>query len=95
MMLVLIVVVVCIPGTCLPNTADLFLVAAGDFQDVQVDVDEDGEHREEENAEENNDAQIVNHGEEGTEAIITCLRLQLPHHNWEKKDELFFIYKYA
>lgn len=74
-------VVVTVPGASLPNTADLLLVAAGDLQDIQVDVDEDGEHWEKDHAEENDDGHIVNHREEGTEAIIVCLHLQLPHHN--------------
>lgn len=70
LMLAMLPVVVTVPGACLPDTADLLLVVAGDLQDIQVDVDEDGEHWEKDDAEENDDGHIVNHREEGTEAII-------------------------
>lgn len=99
-MLAMLPVVVTVPGACLPDTADLLLVVAGDLQDIQVDVDEDGEHWEKDDAEENDDGHIVNHREEGTEAIIAWFHLQLPHHNWGQEDmrcffNIFFIYWYA
>lgn len=67
------------PGTSLPNLADLLVVAAGDLQDVQVDVDKYREHREEAHAE-NDYGHRVDDGEKGTEAIVAD-HLQLLHHD--------------
>lgn len=67
------------PGASLPDLADLLLVAAGDLQDVQVDVEEHGEHGEEAGAEQHNHAHLLDDGEEGTDAGV-AVGLKLPDH---------------
>lgn len=47
LLVLLMAMVVSRPGTGLPHLADLLLVAAGDLQDVQVDVNKHREHWEE------------------------------------------------
>lgn len=90
--LMAVVVVVSRPGACLPDSADLLLVAAGDLQDVQVDVDEHGEHREEARAVQHDDAPSMDDGEEGTKAVV-ALRLQLPDHDCVAEDMGYFTYE--
>lgn len=78
MLVVLMASVVGRPGAGLPG--DLLLVAAGDLQDVQVDVDEHREHGEEAGAEQHDHAHLLDDGEEGAEAVVV-VGLQLTHHD--------------
>ena len=78
MLVVLMASVVSRPGAGLPG--DLLLVAAGDLQDVQVDVDEHREHGEEAGAEQQDHAHLLDDGEEGAEAVVV-VGLQLTHHD--------------
>ena len=89
MLMAVAVAVVGRPGARLSDLEDLLLVVAGDLQDVQVDVDEHGEHGEEADAEQDDHAHLVNDGEEGTEAFV-ALGLELPHQDWVAGDTSYF-----
>lgn len=67
------------PGASMSDSGDLPLVAAGNPQDVQVDVDEDGEHGEEAQDEDDH-SELVDDGEKGTEAVV-AVGLHLAHHH--------------
>lgn len=57
------------------------MVDAGDLQDVQVHVGEQGEDGEEEQAVQNDDGDVVGDSEESTETVVGFSCLQLGHHH--------------
>lgn len=67
------------PGAGISDSGDLPLVAAGDPQDVQVDVDEHGEHGEEAHDEDDH-GELMDDGEKGAEAVVV-VGLHLAHHH--------------
>lgn len=76
---ILAAVLVSHPGAGTSDSGDLPLVAAGDPQDVQVDVDEDGEHGEEAHDEDDH-GELLDDGEKGAEAVVV-VGLHLVHHH--------------
>lgn len=70
----------CHPGSGESVSNDLPVVGAGDLQDVQIDVDEDAEHREEADDEDDH-GELLDNGEKRAEAIVD-VGLQLAHHRW-------------
>lgn len=75
----------CHPGSGKPVSDDLPLVGAGDLQDVQVDVDEDTEHREEAD-DEGDHGEPLDNGEKCAEAVVG-VGLQLAHDHWGSEGE--------
>lgn len=77
---VLAFVLPCYPGSSKSVSDDLPLVGARDLQDVQVDVEDDAEHREE--ADDKGDhGKLMDNGEIGAEAVVG-VGLQLAHRHW-------------